>query len=402
MKIGLIREGKIPPDARVALTPIQCARLREVWGLTIVVQTSKIRAYRDDEFRAADIEIVEDVSDCDLLLGIKEVPADQLVPNKIYCFFSHTIKEQPYNRKLLQAVLEKKIHLIDYEVLTEESGKRLIAFGYFAGMVGAHNGMWTFGQRTNRFHLPRLRYFRDYKEAKDWYKEMKIPPMRIVLTGTGRVARGARQVLIDMGIRQISPESYLAGYFPQEPVFTQLESSDYVRHKEGKAFEKAEYYEFPERFESSFEPYLSKTDLFINGIFWHKKAPAFFTVADMQKPSFSIQVIADVTCDIAPESSIPSTLKASTIAEPAFGFDPATGLEAPPFQSNCVDMMTIDNLPSELPRDASEYFGNQFIQYVLPELLNMEKSKVIERATIAVNGTLGPHYEYLTNYVSSK
>lgn len=399
MKIGVIREGKLPPDSRVPLTPLQCKKLITTYGVDLVVQPSPGRCYSDAEYQALGVPMQEDLSDRTILMGVKEVPIDQLVPQKTYFFFSHTIKEQEYNRSLLRAILDKEIRLIDYEVLTNEQGKRVIAFGKWAGMVGAHNGLFTYGARTGDFTLPQMKHFRDYEAACAAYAAQEWPPIKIVLTGTGRVGAGAARVLRDMGIRQVEPSAFLRDSFG-EAVFTQLRVTDYVVRKDGKSFKPKDFYQHPELFTSSFGPYTKVADLMINGIFWDNRAPQFFSAEDMAEDGFSIRVIADVTCDIAPVSSIPSTLRASTIADPVFGYDPGTGEEVPPHTPGCIDMMTIDNLPNELPRDASKAFGEQFLTHVMPELLR-EQSDLLDRATVAKGGELGGHFGYLADYVAA-
>ncbi len=397
MKIGLIREGKTPPDSRVPLIPQQCARIITDFPIDIVVEPSPGRCYPDESYQRLGIELTSELSGRDVLMGVKEVPVAQLIPNKTYFFFSHTIKEQAHNRDMLRAILEKNIRLVDYEVLTDDKGRRLIAFGKFAGMVGAHNGIYTYGERTGRYQLKRMKDCLDYAEAKMEYEKLQLPPMKIVLTGTGRVGRGAALVLRDMGIRQVSPEEFLSQDFP-EAVFTILACCHYAQRKDGKAFDKKDFYRHPERYESRFAPYYKVSDVMINGIYWDIRAPAFFSAEEMQHDDFQIEVIADITCDIAPVSSIPSTLRPSSIENPVYGYDPAAQEETAPYQPHTVDMMAIDNLPSELPRDSSKAFGKQFIDHVLPELLK-EHSEVIERATVAENGRLGKHFEYLESYV---
>jgi len=396
MKIGIIREGKTPPDSRVPLTPEHCVYVENHYPVNLVVQPSSIRCYSNEEYRKQAIELSDDFSDCDILMGVKEVPADDLIPAKTYFFFSHTIKEQAYNRNLLQAVLAKKIRLIDYEVLTNERGMRLIAFGQFAGMVGAHNALWTYGRRSGKFALGRMNDCHDYAEARRIYKTLTLPPVKIVLTGTGRVGGGAAAVLEDMGIQRVAPEAFLRGTF-EKAVFTQLDCDNYAARKDGKAFEMTDFFKNPSLYKSVFQPFYQKSDILINGIFWDNQAPAFFTKEEMKSPDFRLRVIADVTCDIAPVASIPSTLRPCTIAEPVFGYDPQTEKETAPFQANAVDMMTIDNLPNELPRDASKAFGQQFIEHILAELFK-EKSSILERATVAENGALGEHFTYLKAY----
>ena len=398
MKIGVIREGKVPPDSRVPLTPEQCAFLNKSGKVQIVVQPSPNRCFKDEDYQKAGIPFQDDLTDCDVLMGVKEVPIEQLVPNKTYFFFSHTIKKQSYNRDLLLAILEKNIRLLDYEVLTNEKKQRLIAFGKFAGMVGAHNGVMTYGNRTGEFKLKRMKDCHDYAEAKSIYKTLELPPMKIVVTGTGRVANGAAQVLKDMDIEQVSPEDFLENEF-QHAVFTQLDCVDYAAHKNGEVFELQDFFQNPQDYESIFTPYTQASDLMINGIFWDNKAPAFFTKEEMKESDFRIKVIADVTCDIAPVASIPSTLRASKIANPVFGYDPVAEAEAFPYQKNVIDMMTIDNLPNELPRDASQAFGEQFIEHIFQELLEQKEGGVIERASVTENGDLGKHFKYLRDYV---
>ena len=397
-RIVLIREEKTPSDSRVVLTPLQCRRLKDE-GYDISIQQSNVRAYTDDEYQEAGIEVVEEIHDFDILIGVKEVPISNLVPQKTYFFFSHTIKEQPYNKRLLQTAVERQIRLIDYEVITNDNGQRLIAFGKFAGMVGAHNGLWTYAQKTGLFDLPRMHQSRDYEAVKQAYSRLILPPVRIVLTGTGRVAQGAAMVLEDMGIKKISAQEFLRNK-SQEAVFTQLHPFHYASRKDGRIIDSiTDFFNNPSDYQSEFRHYYPISDIFINGIYWDNDAPAFFTLDEMKENSFRLKVIADVTCDIAPVTSVPSTIKASTIADPVFGFDVNNLKETDPFEQGTVDMMTIDNLPNELPRDASKAFGEMFIEHVLPELYK-EESDILDRATICQGGKLNTRFEYLTDYIS--
>jgi alanine dehydrogenase len=398
IKIGIIREGKVPPDLRTPFTPAQCAEIQSKWPVKVVVQPSEIRCFKDAEYTQQGIELQSDLSDCDVLMGVKEVPVDQLIPGKTYFFFSHTIKKQVYNRRLLQTILEKKVRLIDYEVLTDELGDRLVAFGFYAGVVGAHNGIWAYGKKTGHYHLPRMHESHDYAEVKEAYHHIQWPAMKILLTGGGRVAAGAVRNLHDMGIHQVSPRDFLNKHY-DHPVFTQLFAQDYVRHHDKKRiFNKEHFYAHGEEYVSTFAPYYRHADILINGIFYDPKAPAFFTREEMCHPEFNIKVIADISCDIAPDAAVPSTLQPSKIADPVYGFNPATCDTTPPFLPGTVDVMAIDNLPSELPRDASTFFGKQLIDNVLPELLVGPQSAVIHRATIAEKGQLTERYKYLQEY----
>ena len=404
MQLGIIREGKTPPDSRVPLIPEQAARVAAFDGVKVTVQPSPGRCFPDSAYAEAGLSLGEDVQDCDVLMGVKEVPIDQLIPDKTYFFFSHTIKEQAYNRDLLRAVLDHNIRLLDYEVLTNDRGARVIAFGRFAGMVGAHNALYAYAQRTGDFALPRMNSLYDYAAAKEIYRNIDFSPLRIVLTGTGRVGNGAAEVLDDMGIRRVAPKEFLTKDFG-EAVYTQLQGRHYAERADG-SFERAEFFKHPGRYRSRFAPYARRADIFINGIYWHNEAPAFFTVEEMRAPDFRIRTIADVTCDIAPVTSVPATLRASTIADPLFGFDPQTGEEAELHQPHVIDMMTVDNLPNELPRDASRAFGEQFLEHVWPELygeyVGGKPSALLRRATVAWRGELGPNFQYLENYVGPR
>ena len=400
MKIGVLREGKFPPDARVPLSPDQCRRLGDQFDIEVVIQPSAVRCFSNGAYREQGIPLQENLSDCTILLGIKEVPLEQLIPNKTYFFFSHTIKQQAYNRGLLRAILDKGIRLVDYEVLCDQSGERILAFGYFAGMVGAHNAVWAYGKRTGLFELPRMKELEAYNAAQSIYQKLNFPPLKIVITGTGRVGKGAARVLKDMGIREVGQEAYLSQAFDY-PVFTLLNHLSYVKRKDGLEITKGHFYQNPQLYESNFGQFARESDLLINGVYWQLGNPPLFSVQEMAAKDFKLQVIADIACDIAPMGAIPSTIRASSIDQPVYGFNPKTREEEPPFQPQVIDMMTVDNLPSEIPGEASIYFGEQLINNVIPELFS-PGSLMLEKATIAENGQLGKHFQYLQQFVSGK
>ncbi len=400
MKVGIIREDKSKSDSRVPLTPQQCRYLLDLDpDLQILVQPSSERCFRDSEYQSQSIPITENLSECEILLGVKEVAISQLLSHKTYLFFSHTIKKQPYNRQLLRSILQKKIRLIDYECLRDRTGKRVIAFGRWAGIVGAHNGIRAWGQRKGEFNLKAMHEYRDWAEAKTDYQNLDLlSHLKMVVTGEGRVANGATEVLNSMKIKRVSSTEFLA-HKGSEAIYTQLGVKDMYLLPGVSDFDATHYYQHPDRYESIFQPYTQTANIMLNGIYWDKRIPVFFTKEDMKRDNFTIEVIADVTCDIAPDSSIPSTLRASSIAEPFYGYDPISELETKPFQDRCIDVMAVDNLPNELPRDASEDFGNQLISQVWPKL-NQHNSRIIYEATIAVDGELNEPYKYLQDYVS--
>src|SRR5687767_9886053 len=399
IRLGIIREGKNPPDKRVPFTPLQAEEIEQRFpNVKVVVQESPIRCYKDDEYRELGIEVAADVSDCDILMGIKEVPIAQLVDKKTYLFFSHTIKKQPYNKKLMQEILKKKIRMIDYEVLKDKLGNRLVAFGRFAGIVGAYNGLWTYGKRYNQFSLRRAFECFDVNDLKLELSKVKLPPVKIILTGAGRVGKGAMETLDSARIRKVSIHDFLYQKF-DEPVYIQLSSGDYHTRKGGGHFNRQEFHQHPDRYFSHFEDFTKVTDILLAGAFWNPKAPVLFTREHMMAPDFKIRIIADITCDI--NGSIPSTQRASTIPDPIYDYDPVTNSTHPPFSNaSFISVMAVDNLPCELPRSASEEFGRDLIDRIIKPLLQEDSENVIERATITDNGQLTSHFAYLQDYAS--
>ena len=398
-KIGLIREGKIPPDKRVPFTPLQSEEIEQRFhDVKVISQRSEVRCFRDEEYQELEIEVSSDISDCDILMGIKEVPISELIPDKTYLFFSHTMKEQPFNRRLLQEILKKNITLIDYEAIKDRHGNRMVAFGRYAGIVGAYNALWTYGKRFGVFSIRRAYLCHDVNDLKLELRKVNLPPVKIILTGGGRVGKGAMETLDTAGIRKVMPADFLNRSF-NEPVYVQLSSADYHRRNEGGHFNRDEFHKNPERYHSFFTDYTRVADILVAGAYWNPKAPVLFTPHDMLKDDFKVKVVADVTCDI--NGSLPTTKKASTIMDPIYDYDPQTdSLQPPLVNDRLVTVMAIDNLPCELPRSASEEFGRDLIDRVLPILIGEDKDEVIARATITKNGTLTKHFLYLQGYVA--
>lgn len=400
-KLGIIREGKIPADKRVPLTPNQCKQLMEQYpGLEIFVQPSPIRTFKDQEYADVGIPLREDLSHCDLLMGIKEVPVDMLIPNKTYMFFSHTFKKQPYNRKLLQTILEKKITLIDYEVLTTNSGKRLIGFGRYAGIVGCYNAFLAAGKKWNYYDLKPAHQCRDRKEVEEELKKVSLPNgFKILITGTGRVANGALEILNLLSLTRIEKDVYVTNKQQDGAVYTQLSAIDYVKRKDGKPGSREDFYENPHLYEPDFMKYASQTDLYIPCHYWDDESPIIFSAQDALDKNFRIKVVADISCDV--NGPIASTIRPSTYANPIYGYDPKTQTETDFNAPGAIGVMAIDNLPGELPKDASEDFGKELIRNIFPELLGKEKSEIIERATQTNSkGELTEEYSYLSDFVA--
>jgi saccharopine dehydrogenase (NAD+, L-lysine-forming) len=398
IKIGLIREGKTPPDKRVAFTPLQAQEIEQRFhNVKILVEPSEIRCFTEAEYQAVGISL-GDVTECDILMGIKEVPIRNLIEGKTYLFFSHTMKKQPYNRGLLQEAIRKKIRLIDYEALKDVQGNRLVAFGRFAGIVGAYNGLWVYGNRFKKYSLRRAFECFDINDLKLEIRKAKLPPIKIILTGAGRVAKGSMETLDTAGIRKINANDFLTQTF-KEPVYVQLSSADYHIRKEGGSFNREEFHVHPERYRSDFAKFTKVGDILMAGAFWNPKAPVLFTPEDMLNSEFKIKIVADITCDI--NGSVPCTKKSSSIPNPIYDYDPITDSTQPPLSNqNFITVMAVDNLPCELPRSASDEFGRDLIDKILRPLLADDIGGIIERGTIAKNGSLTDTFSYLQDYLN--
>ncbi|MFN4284607.1 MAG: NAD(P)-dependent oxidoreductase [Lacibacter sp.] len=396
-KLALIREEKVPADNRVALTPDQCKWICEhMPHVSIVVQPSPDRCYSNREYQMAGIPLQEDLSDCDLLLGIKEVPPQKLLEGKTYLFFSHTKKAQEHNRGLMQEMVRKKITLIDYECLTHEDGQRILGFGFFAGVVGAHNGIMAYGTRTGLYQLKRVRDVRDYRQLIHTYFGLKLPTIKVAVTGSGRVAHGVLEIMNLLGITEVEPFDFLHRDF-EYPVYVHLKGSDLYERKDDGTYNREDFHQNPQAYKCCFSPFIRKTDILMNGVYWDKPIPPLFTIDEFRSPEFRIQTIADITNDTG--GSIPVNLGDSTIDDPVYGVDRQTLQRTPPYLPGSVDIMPIGNLPNELPRDASRYFGEQLIKFIMHDLTT-NGSPVLERATILKAGKLTPPYSYLAEYAN--
>jgi saccharopine dehydrogenase (NAD+, L-lysine forming) len=401
MKIGIIREGKTPPDKRVPLSPQQCKRIKDNYPqVELYVQESEIRKFKDEEYSALGINVVKDISHCDVLMGVKEVPVEQLIPNKKYLFFSHTFKQQPYNRKLLKAILDKKIQLIDWETITDRKGQRLIAFGRYAGIVGAYNGFVAYGEKYGTYRLKRAHECEDRVEMNAQLANVILPAnFKLVITGRGRVGGGALETIGHLPIKEVSPVSFLNETF-NEPVFTVLNVEHYNKMKDGSPFDKKLFYSDPSHFESNFLPYAQIADMYVACHYWDNRAPYIFTREDARHPKWKIGVVADVSCDI--DCAVACTIQPSTIADPIYGYNPLTEKVDDYIKNGVIAVMAVDNLPCELPKDASVDFGEMFITHVLEPLLGNDPENIIWRASETKDGQLTPHFAYLQAYVDSQ
>ena len=400
MKFAVIQERKSPPDRRVVLDPKSCKNLLSTFpSAELIIESSPIRAFSDIDYSSAGLEVVADVSAADVLIGVKEVPIEALIPNKSYFFFSHTIKKQPYNRKLLQAILDKNITLYDHETLVNESNHRLIGFGYYAGVVGAYNGLRALGLKLNCFELPKATDLNDRAALNAQLDLLTIPNVKIVLTGSGRVGQGAKEILDHLNIKKVSVDQFINNSF-KEAVYVQLDVLDYCKRKDGTTLGKKDFFNYPEAYQSTFDRFTSVADFFIAGHFYGKGAPAFFTREQAKSPRFNLKVVADISCDI--DGPVACTIRPSTIDKPIYGYDAETETEVNFSNASAIAVMAVDNLPCELPKDASEGFGHTFVEKIIPAFFNQDAFGVLKRSKMTENGKLTDAFSYLQAYIEGK
>ncbi|MBZ4044498.1 NAD(P)-dependent oxidoreductase [Flavobacterium hibisci] len=397
MKFGIIKERKNPPDRRVVFSPDALAQLKQLYPeASVTVESSDIRVFSDLQYKSMGINVADDVSDCDILFGVKEVPVENLIPNKSYFFFSHTIKKQPHNRKLLQAVLEKNITLYDHETIVDEHNRRLIGFGKYAGMVGVYNAIRAFGIKFELFKLTKAETLSGKDALITHLKRITLPPLKFVLTGTGKVGSGAQEILKAIKVKEVTVENYLSKNYTQS-VYVQLDALEYNKRTDGQLLDFTDFTQHPEEYISDFEKFTKVSDIYIAGHFYGNNAPMILTQEMLNAKDCKIRVVADVSCDV--NGPIASTLRSSTIAEPLYGYLPSENKEVDIFHPAAIVVMAVDNLPCEIPKDASEGFGEQFMEHVIPAFFNKDKDGILERAKITENGKLTERFSYLQDYV---
>ena len=398
MKFGIIKERKNPPDRRVVFSPTALKLLQDAHPEAIIkVESSDIRIFSDQEYMDLGFEVSTDISDCDVFFGVKEVPIEALIPNKKYFFFSHTIKKQVHNQKLLQALLEKNITLFDHETIVDKNNRRLIGFGRYAGIVGAYNGFRAFGQKFELFNIPKAETLQHKEDLIKKLKRQILPPIKIVLTGKGKVGMGAKEILDGIKIKQVSPEHYLTKIY-SEPVYTQIDVLDYNKRIDGNVLDNEDFYNNPTAYISDFERFTKVSDIFMAGHFHGNDSPDILTQSMLGAADCKLKVVADISCDVA--GPVACTLRASTIADPFYGYLPHANQEVAMSHPGAIVVMAVDNLPCELPKDASEGFGEMFLEHVIPAFFNDDADGVLARLKMTENGKLTSRFQYLSDFAN--
>ena len=402
MKIALIKETKTPVDNRVALAPKQVAELnRQYPQHQIVVQASDIRAFSDDEYRSEGVDVLKDVSDADILFGIKEAKIESLIPNKHYFFFGHIAKMQEYNRPLLQAFMQKHITFCDYEYLVDDNNIRVCAFGWWAGVVGAYYTLRGYGLKHKLYELPKPDRRFTLVQLLESLKNVELPKVKLFVTGEGRVSQGAQHVLENIGAHKMTEEEYLSDTPIQTLSYCVVDVDRLVKRKDGAAFSWNDFTHNAKAYESDFMRFAKKTDMLICAHFWGPEAPVYLSEEDLRCKAMRIRMIGDVTCDI--KGSIKSTVRPATHDEPYYDYNPMTEQDEPAFSSpNNISVMAVDTCPNALAMDTSEYFGSMLMKHVFEPLLKGEHSEVIARSMILKEGKLTQRFAYLKDFSEGK
>ena len=404
--IGIIKESR-PDESRAPIAPSQVSQIIEQYpGINIFVQPCDKRTFKNEEYEKYGAKILDNLNNCDLLFGVKEVDVNLLIPNKTYVF-SHTYKlnkETLSNaqgtpgmdkKELLRSILSKNIKLIDYENIRASNGTRYLGFGRFAGIVGCYNTLNLFLLQNDFQPLARAHKINDYERIIKNLSEVRFPNFKLLITGDGRVNRGVQEVLEFTNIKKISPKEFVENNY-QNPVYCNLDTKDYVIHKTKKQFELKHFIEFPKEYEATTFEYLKEADLYISAHYWDPSSPKIFTKEQIKQFS-KLKIIGDVTCDV--DGSIPTTIKSTTIEEPNFYLNIETFLETNKSKNNLA-IMAVDNLPSELPKDSSTEFGNGIVNEVMPFILGKDDGRILN-STITDKGSFLEKYNYLEDFINS-
>lgn len=428
--IGIRREDKNKWETRVPLIPDDAAELIRDHGFRIIVQPAmNHRAFPDSHYLTAGAEINEDLSEADIIIAVKEIPEEKFMPNKAYMFFAHVIKGQPYNMPMLKTMLEKNCTLIDYEKIVSADGKRLIFFGRYAGIAGLIESLSAYGKRLalEGVDNPLAKIEQPYRYASlaeciDKLKEVnaeilanglptEMKPFICGITGYGNVSIGAQEIAELLPFKEITPDQLRKGLknLPESKTGMYkviFKEKDMYRLKDAtKAFDLQEYFNHPERYESTFVEVAPLLSLMVNCIYWAEAYPRLLTKQDIRKLYKSsdsrLKVIGDISCDM--EGSVEATIIATDLDEPCFVYDVDKDSAIKGFIGNGPTIMSIENLPCEIPIESSSGFssvlkelflGMQYADFSKP-LDKIGLPEEIKGAVIALNGKLTPNYEYI-------
>jgi alanine dehydrogenase len=406
--LSILREARADEN-RTPFSPTQISNLlKKFSNLKIIVQPSKRRCFKDEDYLKVGAQITDDLSSADIIFGVKEVEISTLIKNKTYLFFSHTSKVRQYigqvindkaiiyKKELLKEVIKKNITLIDYENVRDVSGEgyRYLGFGRFAGIIGAYNTLNLYLKLYTEQALPRAFEINNYAQVKKLISKQNFNKIKILLTGSGRAAKGAMEMLKYANIRQVTLDNYLNKKY-DEAIFSNISPGKYVERKDGKVSSYQDYILNPQEYNSKVKNYLFDTDMFIACHYWDSKFPKLFSPKQINEFK-NLKIIGDVTCDI--NGSVPTTIRSTSIAKPYYSIN-TDSMKEMELGNKGIAIMAVDNLPSELPRDASEEFGSSVISEILPYLIDKDDGR-INRATTASNGKFCSKFTYLNDFIN--
>ena len=405
--LAVLREDRIDEN-RTPLSPAQVSIiLNKFSNIKIIVQPSNRRCFKDEDYQKAGAQITDDLSSANIIFGVKEVDISSLIKNKTYLFFSHTSKVRQYigqtikdkaiiyKKELLREVIKKKITLIDYENIREISGEgyRYLGFGRFAGIIGTYNTLNLYLKLFNKKSLPRAFEINNYKEIKKLIGKQNFNKIKILVTGSGRASKGSIELLKQANIKQISINDYLNNKY-DKAVFCNISTTEYFERKDGKNYSFQDFTSNPHEYKTKIKNYIYDTDMLITGHYWEPKFPKLF-YANQINEFRNLKIIGDITCDI--NGGIPTTIRSTSIAKPYYSID-INSMKEIDLGNRGIAVMAVDNLPSELPNESSEEFGNSIISEVLPYLINQDDGR-INRATTASQGKFCPPFSYLEDFI---
>ena len=400
INIGIVRESR-NDENRTPLVPEHIKKYKESNpNINFIIQPSNSRCFSDEEYELCGAKINENLNECSIIFGVKEIDPNILINNRTYLFFSHTFKInkqqkniEKHKKDLLLSILNKKITLIDYENIRGKNGTRCLGFGRFAGIVGCYNTLNLLLKVLGKQSLASAYKINDYERLVLNLKNLYFPKTKILVTGDGRVAKGVIELLNLTNIKAVSKKDFLEKKFDQ-PIFCNLETKDYVTNNSSTNFNLEHFIDNPQDYSSSALQYLKETDILISAHYWDPSSPKIFENEDL-KVLQNLKIVGDITCDI--NGSVPTTIRSTTIEEPNYWIERYT-LKEIDENNNGIAVMAVDNLPSELPRDSSTEFSEGIINEVLPFLLKEDDGRILN-GTITTDGSFLEKYNYLNDYI---
>jgi alanine dehydrogenase len=406
--LAILRESRIDEN-RAPFSPAQISILLNKFpNLKIIVQPSKRRCFKDEDYLKAGAQITDELNSANIIFGVKEIEISTLIENKTYLFFSHSSKVRQYigketndkaiiyKKELLKEIIKKNITLIDYENLRDTSGEgyRYLGFGRFAGIIGTYNTLNLYLKLFTEEQLPRAFEINSYEQIKKLIGKKNFNKVKILLTGSGRASKGAIEMLKLANIREVTLNDYLNTKY-NEAIFCNISAKKHVERKDGKPSSYLDYLVNPHKYTSKVKNYLLDANIFIACHYWDPEFPKLFSPKQISEFK-NLKIIGDVTCDI--NGSVPTTIRSTSIAKPYYSIN-TDSMKEIELGNKGIAVMAVDNLPSELPRDASEEFGSSVISEILPYLINKDDGR-INRATTASNGKFCSNFTYLNDFIN--